>query len=133
MFRATEKSPSRPCAAGLEGSMLTDDRLLTHPVIRAEAERLAREGFGALCDHDPAYSSRAMVTLYTLSIIHARLLADTSRPETRDWLVRSGTDKERQYLCGCASCDAAALNRWRGYRNDPAALVEHWLAVHRGC
>lgn len=101
--------------------MAADPRLLTHPAIRREAERLAREFDAAWAsgphDFGGCGAGRA-------ADVFRALLSDPSRPETRDALVRMGVAADKRPFG-----DA----RWWGeMRDEPGALVRQFLAVVPG-
>lgn len=135
--------------------MPSDPRLLALPAIRAEAERLAKELYGA----EPQGTSFRSHTA-TLAVTFGWLLADISRPESRDALVRLCIEREtrivvemdasahmprwcvtyattsERLLCGYDSHEAAAdaipgIIRWwwRRLRDDPDALATAALEV----
>jgi len=91
---------------------MVDPRLASHPVVQAEARRQARELWPLMraSEWDDGADCRQLVVAFTC------LLSDPSRSATRDWLVRSGIDKD-------GWCFLHAL------RDDPDALVVQWLRV----
>ncbi|MFA5801257.1 MAG: hypothetical protein WC911_02145 [Thermoleophilia bacterium] len=84
--------------------MTPDPRLLNHPKVREEAERRAVEFFQALidtCDVARKYAREWEDVEEDIrkNWIDAstRLLSDPTRPETRDWLVRSGMEWDKRW------------------------------------
>lgn len=104
--------------------MPADPRLLNHPAIRREAERLAREFDAAWAsgphDFGGCGAGRA-------ADVFRALLSDPSRPETRDALVRMG-----QAATGPALGPLDSTPNWLSLRDLPDALVREFLAVVPG-
>lgn len=98
--------------------MGADPRLLNHPAIRREAERLAREMVGDMNSAEAAMACGVAASHFR------RLLSDPSRPETRDALVRMG-----QAATGPALGPLDSTPNWHALRDDPNALVREFLAV----
>jgi len=143
---------------------MIDPRLLNHPKVREKAERLAKEAWEATKPSaPPSCESRAgtadsdskwWVQGFT------RLLSDPTRPETRDWLVRSGMEVDNRWepreikngphkgywttLDKSGTCifeyswkeDAEKygisnrLEHWLALRDNQEFLVSEWLAVN---
>lgn len=78
--------------------MPADPRLLIHPVVLAEAERLARELWetevSILAEEEPDLLDYKWTGSAESIEAQARLLADPSREATRDWLARSGAAED---------------------------------------
>lgn len=138
--------------------MTPDPRLLAHPVVYAEAERLAAEVDEVLVLGGEVFLVEAF----------AVLLSDPSRPETCDYLIRSGAAADTRWGVAMSETPPVGvrfyvvrldvenedprlrgsprslyfrtrdkadlvlskvrLNHWRNL--DPADLAEEWLAVH---
>lgn len=97
---------------------MIDPRLQNHPVIRAEAERLAKEMLTevhALGGH--GFWGSSETTAHRAFVgASLRLLSDPSRPETRDYLVRTLEEMR-------------CHDDWREFR-DTAIIVDAWLEAH---
>lgn len=118
--------------------MTPDPRLLSHPAVRAEAERLLFEYV-----HAASVSDSDVYDVDVLPFLH--LLSDPSRPETRDWMVRGIRAKlerrmRRMIIGGPPQGETAkvapdyekvVLRDVDDLRDDPDALVREWLEVHR--
>jgi hypothetical protein len=95
--------------------MTPDPRLLAHPAVRKEAERLAREWHKIRCSviRDPR-TWDAEVAGYRLAHteMFARLLSDPERAETRDWMCRSGMEAD---------------GRWRVFQREWCEYSWYWV------
>ena len=135
---------------------MLDPRLLSHPVIRAEAGRRTAERFAVYCrvasETDPGYDGLLFDDVSPIVQMRdidtdARLLADPSRPETLMYLILSGAKAEydaqpernadlgaeRDWIPGGNGPSLMTVeDRWFAMRRSPAALVDRWLEVQNG-
>lgn len=110
--------------------MTIDPRLLAHPVLRAEAERRAREEWlvARTVYHESApditfneWDEQVPVWRQSQVEIRARLLADLSRAESRDWLARQVYAADPRHI----------RPEWLfNLRDEPGPLVSEWLDLH---
>ena len=110
---------------------------LTWPPLRAEAERLAREVFHSMYVDDDESEYEDMTWDEWLSDkgrerrirCHARLLADLTRPESRDLWVRWGKNQRPRESHPALSQWLDWMERWEDRADNPATLIRELAAI----
>ena len=103
--------------------MAADPRLLALPALQVEAERLAIEMHRA---GDMLWADTCAETRSILVRRQSRLLADMTRPQSRDWAVRVLVERDRD---GLPPDSGSWYRYYDSLRDKPEALTLALLEV----